>query len=107
MCRTSCSVGQAYGPLTVTHRYPFFAKSWTHVPEEYPIRGKSSARVLHVKLKPITVTTNIQILMIPPHGVRHLALLRVYPGVRSRQFHSHIRKEFVERPAICRATVLC
>jgi hypothetical protein len=62
-------VGQAYGPSTVTQRYLFCTKSLSGAPEEYPNRGKSSARPVHVKLKPITVTTNIQIFMIPPRGV--------------------------------------
>ena len=34
-------------------------------------------------------------------------LLRVYPRVRSGHLDGHIRKEFVEWPAICRTAVLC
>jgi hypothetical protein len=64
--RRSCSVAQAYGPLTVTHRYPFATKSSTDILGEYLSEGKSLAQVVHVKLKPITEITTIPIVMISP-----------------------------------------
>src|SRR6516162_4870070 len=66
ICRTSCSVTQAYGPLTVTHRYPLATKSLTGIPGEYPSEGKSFAQVVQVTLKPIIETTNSPIFMISP-----------------------------------------
>src|SRR5271163_4209702 len=65
-CRTSCSVTQAYGPLTVTHRYPFATKPLTGVPGEYPSEGKSFAQVVQVRLKPITEATNNPIIITSP-----------------------------------------
>src|SRR6202021_1732232 len=59
ICRTPCLVAQAYGPSTVPQRYPFAAKSLTGIFSEYPIPGKSSAKELHLKLKPIKETANI------------------------------------------------
>ena len=57
---------QAYGPLTVTHQYPFATKSLTGLPGEYPNEGKSFAQVVQITLRPITETTNSLILMISP-----------------------------------------
>src|SRR6202034_3503186 len=53
-----CLVHEAYGPSTVTHRYPFAAKSLTVIPIEYPSEGKSFAQVVQVAPKPIAETTN-------------------------------------------------
>jgi hypothetical protein len=60
-------VTPAYGPSTVTQRDPFATKSLTGALPEHPIRGKSSAKAVYMKLKPITETANIPIFMISLH----------------------------------------